>query len=211
VLLRNTGVINMEILSGSPRKKITSHEARKVRRNGKVPGILYGKNITNMLFEIGELELTKELSKNGEHGIVNIKIDGKDHMALIKEVQKDPVNRKFIHIDLEELSNDSVVVTDVPLVFIGDDVISRNGAILQKEKNKVKIQCKGANLPKSISIDVSNLNFGETFRISNMEFSKEITFMEDPNTVIAAITDANTDTIVNDTPEDVNSIDLSAE
>jgi large subunit ribosomal protein L25 len=191
----------MEILNVSPRIKKTSHEARKVRRNGKVPGILYGKNITNMLFEIGELELTNELTKNGEHGIVNVKIDGKDHMALIKEVQK----------DLEELSNDTVVVTDVPLVFIGDDVIVRNGAILQKEKNKVKIQCKGANVPKSISVDVSKLSFGETFRIANMEFAEEITFMEDPNTVIAAITDANTDTIVNDTPEDVNSIGLSAE
>lgn len=196
----------MEILNSNSREKSTAHEARKIRRNGKVPGILYGKHITNMLFEIGELELTKELSKNGEHGIVNIKIDGKDHMALIKEIQKDPVNRKFIHIDLEELSNDTVVVTDVPLVFIGDDVIARNGAILQKEKNKVKVQCTGANLPKSINVDVSNLSFGDTYRIANIEFSKEITFMEDPNTVIAAITDANTDTIVNDTPDILNTL-----
>lgn len=194
----------MEILSASTRKKRTSHEARKERRNGKVPGILYGKNITNMLFEIGELELTKELSINGEHGIVNIKIDGQEHMVLIKEVQKDPVNRKFVHIDLEELSSDTVVVTDVPLVFIGDEQITRNGAILQKEKNKVKVQCKGGNLPKSISVDVSNLSFGETYRIANIELSKEITFIEDPNTVIAAITDANTDTIINDTPEVIN-------
>jgi len=198
----------MEMLNASSRVKITSHEARKVRRSGKVPGILYGKHITNMLFEIGELELTKELSKNGEHGIVNIKIDGKDHMTLIKEVQKDPVSRKFMHIDLEELSNDTVVVADVPLVFVGDSQITRNGAILHKEKNKVKVQCKGGNLPKSISVDVSNLNFGETYRIANIEFSKEITLMEDPNTVIAAITDANTDTIVNDTPEEVNSIEF---
>lgn len=201
----------MEILSGSTREKKTSHEARKERKNGKVPGILYGKNITNMLFEIGELELSKGLSKNGEHGIININLDGQNHMALIKEVQKDPVNRKFMHIDLEELSNDTVVVADVPLVFIGDDQIIRNGAILSKEKNKVKVQCTGGNLPKSISVDVSNLSFGETYRIANIEFSKEITFIEDPNTVIAAITDANTDTIINDTPEVGSSSSLSGE
>lgn len=190
----------MEVLNAITRKKTTAHEARKDRRNGKVPGILYGKNITNILFEIGELDLTKELSKNGEHGIVNINIDGQEHMVLIKEVQKDPVHRKFIHIDVEELSNDTVVITDVPLVFVGDEQIMRNGAVLQKEKNKIKVQCKGGNLPKSISVDVSNLSFGETYRIANIELSKEITFMEDPNTVIAAITDANTDTINNDTP-----------
>lgn len=201
----------MEVLNARTRVRKTSHEARRERKNGKVPGILYGKNISNMLFEIGELELSKELLKNGEHGIININIDGQDHMALIKEVQKDPVNRKFLHLDLEELSNDTVIVADVPIIFIGDDQIVRNGAILQKEKNKVKVQCTGGNLPKSISVNVSNLSFGETYRIANIELSKEITFIEDPNTVIAAITDANTETLIKETPEVTSSSSLSGE
>lgn len=191
----------MEILNAVKREKRTSHEARKERRNGRIPGILYGKNISNMLFEIGELELTKELSKNGEHGVVSIDIDGTEHMALIKEVQKDPISRRFMHIDLEELSNDTVVTTEVPLMFSGEDNVTRNGAILQKERNKVKVQCKGGNIPKSISVDVSNLVLGDTYRIGDIEFANEISFLDDANTVIAAIIDANTNTIVKDTPE----------
>ncbi|MBL4938150.1 50S ribosomal protein L25 [Clostridium sp. YIM B02515] len=191
----------MEILNAVKREKRTSHEARKERRNGRIPGILYGKNISNMLFEIGEVELTKELSKNGEHGVVSIDIDGTEHMALIKEVQKDPISRRFMHIDLEELSNETVVTTEVPLMFSGEDNVTRNGAILQKERNKVKVQCKGGNIPKSINVDVSNLVLGDTYRIGDIEFANEISFVDDANTVIAAIIDANTNTIVKDTPE----------
>lgn len=201
----------MEILNAISRIKKTAHEAKKERRNGKVPGILYGKNINNMLFEISELELSKELSRTGEHGIVNINIDGNDHRALIKEVQKDPVNRKFMHIDLEELTNDTVVTTDIPLVFVGEDKVLRNGGILQKERNKVKVQCKGGNIPKSININVSGLTFGDTYRLADIEFSNEISFLDDPSTVIAAVTDGNTDNVIQDTPEVTGSSMLSGE
>ncbi|ERI90784.1 ribosomal protein L25, Ctc-form [Clostridiales bacterium oral taxon 876 str. F0540] len=201
LIIEKVGGIIMEILNAVKREKRTAHEARKERRNGRIPGILYGKNISNMLFEIGEIELTKELSKNGEHGVISIDIDGTEHTVLIKEVQKDPINRRFMHIDLEELSSDTIVTTEVPLTFAGEDNVTRNGAILQKERNKVKVQCKGGNIPKSINVDVSNLGLGDTYRISDIEFSSEISFVDDANTVIAAVIDANTNTIVKDTPE----------
>jgi large subunit ribosomal protein L25 len=201
----------MEILNAVSRVKRTAHEAKKERRNGKVPGIIYGKNMTNMLFEIGEMELTKELLKTGEHGIVNINIDGSEHMALIKEIQKDPVNRKFMHIDLEELTHDTVVTTDIPLHFVDEDQVKRNGGILQRERNTVKVQCKGGNLPKTINVDVSGLSFGDTYRLADIEFSNEITLLDDVNTVIAAVTDGNTDNVIQDTPEIGSSSRLSGE
>jgi large subunit ribosomal protein L25 len=211
LIIEKVGGIIMENLNAVTRVKKTAHEAKKERRNGKVPGILYGKNISNMLFEIGEMELSKELIKTGEHGIVNINIDGEEHMALIKEIQKDPVNRKFMHIDLEELTNDTVVTTDVPLLFVGEDMVRRNGGILQKERNKVKVQCKGGSIPKSINIDVSRLTFGDTYRLADIEFSNEISILDDKNTVIAAVADANTDNIAQSTPEVESSSRLSGE
>lgn len=205
LIIEKVGGIIMENINAVTRIKKTAHEAKKERRSGKVPGILYGKNIGNLLFEIGELELEKEIGKIGEHGILNINIDGNGHKALIREIQKDPVNRKLMHIDLEELSNDTVITTEIPLNFLGEENIYRNGGILQKERNKVKVQCKGADIPKMINIDVRNLSFGDTFRLGDIEFSNEISFTEDYNTVIATVTNANTDTIIKDTPE-VNTI-----
>lgn len=210
-IIEKVGGIIMEMLNVSIREKKTSHEAKKERRNGKIPGILYGKNTTNLLFEIGELELTKEINSNGEHGIVNLNINGNEHKALIKEIQKDPVNRKPIHIDLEELSSDTKVVTDIPLNFIGEENVVRNGGILQKERNKVKVQCSGDNIPRAINIDVSNMHFGDTYRLGDIEFSNEISFMEGTNTVIVSVSDGNTHIISEDTQAVSGSTRMSGE
>ena len=182
----------MEKLIASTRIKNTPHQARKSRRNGKVPGVIYGKNLANLLFEISELELNKEIATNGEHGILNIEVDGNSHRTIIREIQRDPVNQKLIHIDLEELTGERKVVAEVPIIFTGEDKVTRNGGILQREKSTVKVQCKGSEIPRNISVDVSKLTMGDTYRISDIEFAQEISFVDDPNSVIATITHVNT-------------------
>ena len=64
------------------------NSAKKARRNGKVPGVLYGNKINNLLFEVGELELCHEIAISGEHGVLEFNLDGENHSGLIKEVQK---------------------------------------------------------------------------------------------------------------------------
>lgn len=193
----------MEILNCNVRSKATSHDAKKIRRSGRIPGVLYGEKINNLLFEISEMDLNREINAGGEHGVLNVNINGENHQALIKEIQRDPVNHKVIHIDLEDINDDKIIQSDVPIVFMGEDRMGRNGGILQKEKDSVKVQCKANMLPKYINIDVTGLKYGQTYRINDIEVSNEIIFLEDPNTVIVAITGDNTkDTVINsdDTP-----------
>ena len=71
------------------------NSAKKARKNGKVPGVLYGKAIKNLLFEVGELELAHEVARNGQHGVLDFCLDGEKHKGLIKEVQKDPVTNNY--------------------------------------------------------------------------------------------------------------------
>jgi large subunit ribosomal protein L25 len=192
------GGIIMEILNCNVRNKNTAHDAKKIRRAGKIPGVLYGEKINNMLFEISEMDFNREITAGGEHGVVNVSINGETHQALIKEIQRDPVDHKVLHIDLEDVSSDQMVNSEVPIIFMGEDRLGRNGGILQKEKDSVKVQCKASMLPKHINIDVTGLKYGQTYRIRDIEIAEEISFIEDPNTVIATITGDNTkDTEVN--------------
>ena len=85
----------MENITLHKREKKTLHEAKKERRQGLVPGIIYGKNINNIMFEIAELELNKEIFRSGEHGVLDINMDGQNHKTLIKEIQRDPVHHKI--------------------------------------------------------------------------------------------------------------------
>lgn len=185
------GGINMELINANIRNKSVNHAAKKNRKSGLVPGILYGKNIENTLFEIGELELQREVNCNGEHGILNININGKKHKTLIREIQKDAVKHKILHIDLEELSEKSQLVTEVPLTFKGEDSIRKFGGILQKSKDSVKIRCEADNLPKNINVDISNLSFGDSLKVADIEASSEISIIDDLNSIVLTVTGAS--------------------
>lgn len=182
----------MGVLNCNVRSKTCTHAASKVRRNGKIPGILYGEKINNLLFEISELELNREILKEGEHGVKSINIDGTTHQAIIKEIQKDPLTNKIIHIDLENVHEDKTVQADIPIQFINEEKVSQKGCILQKEKSSIKVQGKVKDLPKYINVDLKNLKYGESYRLSNLEVAGDITFMENLDTVIATVTGANT-------------------
>lgn len=181
----------MESLKCNKRAKNTAHESRKERRMGKVPGILYGKSLHNFMFEVGEMELDKEITATGGHGVINTNIDGKEYKALIKEIQRDPVNHKIIHIDLQELSDESKITTEVPLIFMGENKVLKNGGIIQKEKNSVKVQCSPENIPKYINVDISGMIKGDTYRVSDIEVSNEISIVDDVSALIASITGSN--------------------
>jgi ribosomal protein L25, Ctc-form len=178
----------MENITLHKRNKKTLHEAKKERRQGLIPGIIYGKNINNMMFEISELELNKEIVRSGEHGVLNVNLDGENHKTLIKEIQRDPVHHKVMHIDLAELSENSTIHTEVPIVFIGEDLIMKKGGAVQKEKTNIKVQCKGESIPKCINVDLSKMKIGDAYRIGDIEMSQDIGIIENLNSIIASIT-----------------------
>ena len=163
------------------------NSAKKARRNGKVPGVLYGKKINNLLFEVGELELCHEIGVNGEHGVLEFNLDGETHKGLIKEVQRDPVTNKIIHLDLEELKGKDKIISSVPIHYIGEEYINRRGSVLQKEKDSVKIECSVDSLPKYINLNVGSGTVGAVYKLGDLEVASEISILDDLNSVIAAV------------------------
>ena len=177
----------MECLNLKKRTVNSGHSAKKLRRQGLVPGILYGGNRQNFLFEIGEMDLNREILNNGEFGLVNINIDGHDEKALIKEVQKNPVTHEIIHIDLESVDNSKIVNAEVPIKYYNESLLKKNGAIVQKEKGTVMVKCSSENIPKYIEIDLKDRH-SRAIRVNDVEFGETIDFLESPETILASIT-----------------------
>lgn len=178
----------MNSLNLNKRDESIPNNAKKLRREGKVPGILYGKKINEFMFEVGELELCREISKNGEHGVISFDLNGKDYQGLIKDVQRDPVTHKIIHLDLEELDENKKIISNVPIYYEGEGHLNKKGMVLQKEKDSVKIECTANNLPKNIKINVNNSNNGYVYRAGDIEVAPELSIIDDLNTVIASVT-----------------------
>ncbi len=181
----------MEKITLHKRDKRGINKARKERKLGKVPGIIYGKNIDNLMFEIGELELNKEIYHNGEHSVLQVEFEGESYKTVIKEIQRDPVNHRIVHIDLGEIPENEQIHTDVSIIFKGENSIIKKGGIIQKEKSNVKVQCKGKDIPKYINVDLSSLKIGESYRVCDIELSEDIVCVDDLNTIIALVSPNN--------------------
>ena len=163
------------------------NSAKKSRKNGKVPGVQYGNKINNLLFEVGELELCHEIGINGEHGVFEFNLDGESHRGLIKEVQRDPVTNKIIHLDLEELNGKNKVISSVPIHYVGEEYLNKKGIVLQKEKDSVKVECSIESLPKHINFNIGNGNVGSVYKFGDLEVASEISILDDLNSVIASV------------------------
>lgn len=177
----------MSNLELNKRPEGVSNSAKKARRNGKVPGVIYGRKMSNFLFEVGELELAHEISKTGEHGVIFFDMNGEQHKGLIKEVQRDPVTNKIIHLDLEELKGKNTIVSSVPIHYVGEEYINKKGIVLQKEKDSVKVECSVESLPKYIDFNVGTGEVGSVYKFGDLEVASEISIMDDLNSVIASI------------------------
>ena len=139
------------------------NSAKKSRKHGKVPGVLYGKTIKNLAFEVG------------------------DHKGLIKEIQKDPVTNKIIHLDLEEVRGNEKVISSVPIHYIGEEFLNKKGIVLQKEKDNVKVECSAEAIPKYIDFNVGTGTVGSVYKFGDLEVASEISILDDLNSVIASI------------------------
>ncbi|HHD2583387.1 TPA: 50S ribosomal protein L25 [Clostridium perfringens] len=177
----------MENLQVNQREKKTRHSSRQCRRKGLVPGVIYGKGINNFLFEIGELELNHALSVTGEHGLLNINSQEGSLNTLIKEVQRDPVTRRVLHIDLEKVEGNEEIETAVPINYVGEEYINKLDAVLQKNIDSIKVKCSPSNIPKGVNLNVGRAKPGDQFKIADVEFGNEITVVDDLNSIVASV------------------------
>lgn len=189
----------MEILTLNKRVNKTRSE----RREGKVPGVIYGKTIGNLMFEISATTLKSELSIIGDHGVINFDLEGKKGTAVIKELQKDPLSHKVIHIDLEEVSKDVKMEAEVPIRFTGKDLLNTRGLVLQAQKDLVKVSCIPDKLPKHIDVDVSKAEAGTVYSFGDLKIDDGISIVDDLTGVFAAITEEQED--INNEPEELES------
>ena len=177
----------MENIYASVRKDFKGKSARRSRRQGKVPGILYGSNSMNFLFEVSELELNREIHSKGEHAIINLNVEEEPHKAFIKEVQRDSVSHRIIHVDLEEITKDKTITADIPINYIGEENLISSGAIVQREKSNVKVSCTAEKLPQFINVDLSKAQVGNVFRVADLEVGTEISIVDNIESIIALI------------------------
>jgi len=184
----------MEIteLAAQVRKEHKKGPARRLRQQGFVPAIFYGRSAENILLAVNNKELLKLHKDKKDHSFIKLLIDDGgnkkiEKLSLIKELQVQPLTGKFYHADFYEVDMKHKLTLDVLLRFIGKAIGVENGGELQHIKREVKISCLPANLPDHIDVDVSALDIGDSIKVKELKLPEGITVLDPPDAAVAAV------------------------
>ncbi|MBS4535903.1 50S ribosomal protein L25 [Clostridium sp. D2Q-14] len=173
------------LLNSAMRDEVGTNASHRSRGRGNVPGIIYGHGLVNYPLEFDYNALKKIIRDNGENAVVNVLIDNTTYTAMIKEVQKDMITGEIIHIDLQQIDTSEKIHTSIPVLLSGKDRISEG--VLQQQLMKIDVECYPTDVPKDISVDISQLSLGDTCRVADVEMSEDITILNDMEEIIALV------------------------
>ncbi|CAH1192205.1 50S ribosomal protein L25 [Paenibacillus allorhizoplanae] len=175
-------------LQAEVRKEATKSEIKQMRSKGKIPAVVYGKNMANTVLSIDLKELHVVLRQN-PHAIIDLAISGstKTQPVMINEIQRNPLNRELSHIDFHQINMDEPIKTVVTLEFIGDAVGVHEGGIFQIQMHNIEIRCMPNQVPTSIQVEVSNLGLGDNLHVSQIVVPAGIEMKSDPNDIVVTI------------------------
>ncbi len=179
-------------LEVSRREEAGKGAAGRLRREGKVPAVVYGGHRETVPITVDRKAVT-ELIQKSEHGVRSIfllKMAGTDQQrhAMIKDIQIDPIHRKMMHIDFVRVIMDEVIRTTVPMHLTGTPIGVKEGGILDFQVRDLHVECLPNAIPDKIDIDVSGLGMHQYIRISELQLPEGIKVLDDPERVVVGVT-----------------------
>ncbi|KYD32357.1 50S ribosomal protein L25/general stress protein Ctc [Parageobacillus toebii] len=160
---------------------------RRIRLQGNIPGILYGKNIDNQMIFVSGVALEKTIREGGRYSLMTLKIGEKDYSVLLREIQRDPLRGNILHADFQAVDMSTEVDIDVDVRLIGEAAGEKDGGVLQQNLHQLTIRVLPANIPPSIDIDISHLQIGDTVTVGDINTGGKYEIIDDPSEVIATI------------------------
>jgi large subunit ribosomal protein L25 len=174
------------------RERLGGPESRRLRKQGFVPGVLYGKTEARAI-AISERDLRSALTtSSGLHAVLDVVLEGQTtaHPSILKEYQRDPIRGHVRHVDLQEVRLDVPIQATVNVHLIGGEDAPgvREGGVLSAPSTTLNVEALPMEMPESIEADVSSMQMGDTLRLEDIPVREGVTFLDDPHdTVLATV------------------------
>lgn len=182
-------------LSARPRAEAGRNAVKAVRARGSVPAVIYGAKDAPENLEVSQKDIARLLAHAvGENILVELEINdgGKttNRLSLIQEVQHHPVRRDIIHVDFHAVSATEEIEAEIPLEPTGEAVgVKTHGGLLQQSIRALAITCLPKNLPEIITVDVSNLNIGESLHVKDIKLPEGVTAAVDAELTVFIVSE----------------------
>jgi large subunit ribosomal protein L25 len=174
------------------RERRGSADARRLRRDGYIPGVLYGNGKKSHAISVPERELRRVLSgAGGLHAILDVVLEGQKstHASILKDYQQDPLRGTLSHVDLMEVRLDRPIQAQVTVQLVGEPVGAKEGGVLSQVQREINVEALPLEVPEHLDLDVSEMAIGDTLRLVDLPPSEGVTYLDDPDeTVLATVT-----------------------
>jgi large subunit ribosomal protein L25 len=178
------------VISAQTREDRGKNAARRLRRSGMVPGVVYGGKDENVAVAVDPKALMKVLrSEAGRNAILKIEIPKKGPTAaILKSWQVDPIRENFLHADFYRIAMDVAIRVTVPVATKGEAVgVKAQGGILEVVLRQIEVECLPGDIPEKIEVDVADLEINKSVRVSALPISAKVKILEDPDQVVVHV------------------------
>jgi large subunit ribosomal protein L25 len=169
-----------------------TRESRRLRRDGIIPGVLYGRGHKPHPICVQERELRRVLTGSaGLHAILDVVLEGQKstHASILKDYQVDPIRGKIEHFDLMEVRLDQPIQTSVVVELVGESAGTKAGGVLSQVSREIRVEALPLEVPERIELDVSAMEIGDTLRLADLPTREGVTYLDDAEeTVLATVT-----------------------
>ncbi len=183
-----------ETLSAAKRDVSGTTASKRLRREGIVPAVVYGSKQREYMIQVDAKEFGNIFrEQSSSNFLVNLEIDGaeeKTKLAMVQDVQQNPLNGSFIHIDFHAVNENETVHASVPITLTGESAGVKGGGLLDQLLHSIDVECRPADLPERIEYDVTELNVNESIHISDLVIPEGVTIGMDGEVVVANCNEA---------------------
>src|SRR5215813_7386862 len=164
------------ILEAQPRVSGNKNDARRVRKGGKIPAVVYGAGKNAMPVSVDPRQVSRILhSASGHNTIFDLALDGERTKAMIVDWQYEPIKGSLLHIDLKRIAMDQKLRVNVPIELLGEPAgVKQQGGILEQITREVEVECLPGDIPNAIELNVADLVFGMVLRVADLPKSDKI-------------------------------------
>ena len=186
--------------------------ARKLRRSGRVPGVIYGGGASPVLVSMAAREaLSLFQSISVENTILQLSVDDREaERALVREVQVHPCRTELLHVDFLRVQRGVAIEVHVPVHLTGIPEGVKLGGVLEQVLHDIVVKCIPSKIPPSIEVDVTELGAGEVVRAGDLEMPEDVDILSDPDLTVCAVVAARVEEEEEEEEEEVADVDDEA-
>jgi large subunit ribosomal protein L25 len=174
-------------IQAETRVKLKPSRLRDLRQSGRLPGVVFGRNTENEMIHIPAVHFQKWLNQ-GAPGFIELQFEEKPSLTvLLEDLQRDPVTRDLIHVDFQQVQNDEVLRTKIPVKFNGTPADAKYGGVVQIQLAAIEVEALPRHLPTVVEFDISAMKIGQTLHVEDAEFAPEVTVISEGNESLLSV------------------------